>query len=96
MLRCGDYKYIYYVGYKPQLFCVASDPMERNDLIDDPAYSETAARLDAQLRQICDPEAVNDMIKENQEKILSEHGGRESVLATFEPVLFSPTPQITK
>lgn len=96
MLRWGDYKYIYYVGYKPQLFCITADQAEQNDLIDNPAYSEIAARLDTQLRQICDPEAVNDMIKENQEKILSEHGGRESVMATFEPVLFSPAPQITK
>lgn len=96
MVRWGDYKYIYYVGYKPQLFCITADPMELHDLIDDPAYAETAARLDEKLRKICDPEAVNDMIKASQEQILSEHGGRENVLATFEPVLFSPTPQITK
>lgn len=96
MLRYGDYKYIYYVGYKPQLFCIRTDPMELKDLIDDPAYAEIAARLDARLHEICNPEAVNDMIKDKQEKILSEHGGREQVLASFEPVLFSPPPKITQ
>ena len=96
MIRYCDYKYIYYVGYKPQLFCIRTDPMEQNDLIDDPAYKEIAAQLDARLRQICNPEAVNDMIKDKQEKILSEHGGREQVLASFEPVLFSPPPKITQ
>lgn len=94
MVRCGDFKYIYYVGYHPQLFNIAEDPEELHDLIDDPRYKETADKLDRVMRTIGNPEKINVMVKESQERILNEHGGREKVLADFTPVVYSPAPKV--
>lgn len=92
MLRHGDYKYIYYVGYPPQLFNVIEDPHELHDLIDDPKYSGLAAEMDRRLRAIADPEEVDAEAKALQESLLDIHGGREYVLAEFKPVVYSPAP----
>ena len=94
MLRSGNYKYIYYVGYKPQLFDIEKDPHEMHDLIDDPAYSEIAEKMDQNLRKIGDPETINAAVKKKQEEMLDAHGGREKVLAEFTPVVYSPAPKV--
>lgn len=94
MLRWGDYKYIYYVGYHPQLFDITNDPHEMHDLIDNPKYKDIAQKLDRMLREIGNPEEINVFVKEEQEKILDEHGGREKVLSDFTPVVYSPAPKI--
>ncbi len=92
MLRHGKYKYIYYVGYPPQLFNVVKDPEEMHDLIDDPAFAELAEEMDARLRSVADPEEVDAKAKALQESILNAHGGREHVLRDFIPVVYSPAP----
>ncbi len=44
--RIGEYKLLYYThNGRKQLFNVAKDPWETNDLIGDPAFSETALEL---------------------------------------------------
>ncbi len=96
MLRHGDFKYIYYVGYPPQLFNVIEDPYELCDLIDDPTYSDLAAAMDARLRSVGDPEEVDAKAKALQESLLNAHGGREHVLAKFRPVVYSPAPRTEK
>lgn len=93
MLRHGEYKYIYYVGYKPQLFHVNTDPYDQHDLIDDPAYAEIAADMDRRLRRTANPEKINAEVKAGQEAILNQFGGREKVLESFTPVIYSPAPK---
>ena len=92
MLRHGDYKYIYYVGYQPQLFNLQKDPHELDDLITDPAYRETAKEMDKRLRSVGDPEDIDAKAKALQEEILASHGGREKVLRDLKPVVYSPAP----
>ncbi len=45
MVRTADWKYIFYEGHRPQLFHLAEDAMEQNDLGDDPAFAERRAEL---------------------------------------------------
>lgn len=59
-LREGDIKYIVYDGgdNREQLFNLATDPGEMNNLVGDPCHMETLATMRAKLRAHC--EASND------------------------------------
>ena len=59
MVRDDRYKLIYYVGMPHQLFDLDVDPDEAGNLADDPAHAAILARLEAELRAICDPEAID-------------------------------------
>ena len=56
MLRRGDWKYVAYVGYEPQLFDLKGDPEEVRDLAKD--SSDVVKEMDSLLRKIVDIEAV--------------------------------------
>lgn len=91
MIRYRQYKYIYYVKYKPQLFDLVRDPREQHDLAGDPAYEDVIREMDTILReQFCDPEVINRQAKSEQEELLAKNGGKEAVLKTL--VSFSPIP----
>ncbi len=66
MLKKGHHKLCHYVGHTPQLFDVESDPLENNDLAPDPEHATTLADMDRALRELIDPEAVNERCKQNQ------------------------------
>ena len=55
MIREGQYKYVHYVGYPPQLFDLAADPEEEVDLGTDPAHEAIRAICEVNRRSICDP-----------------------------------------
>lgn len=76
MLRDGNLKLIYHVGMPAQLFDLEADPDELEDL--GPDHPETA-RLEALLRRICDPEAVDARAKADQRAKAEFWGGREAV-----------------
>jgi arylsulfatase K len=57
LLRAGDWKYVVYVGYEPQLFNLAEDPDEIHNLAAE--RPRTVAQLDALLRSIVDYEEVD-------------------------------------
>ncbi len=61
MLRDGDWKYVAYAGSDPQLFNLAEDPDEINNLAD----SEPAVRdeMDSRLREIVDYQYVDRLVK---------------------------------
>ncbi|PSW20585.1 DUF4976 domain-containing protein [Photobacterium sanctipauli] len=80
MIRKGDYKYIHYVGYKPQLFNLKADPEELNDISELPEMNEVVIELEAELRKICDPEEVDIRAKADQEKLVNENGGRDYIV----------------
>ncbi len=94
MIRDGVYKYIYYVGYPPQLFHIIRDPRELHDLAADPESAEIVRRMDAALRSVVNPEQVNAEVKARQEAILNANGGRETVRTSFVPVIYSPAPTV--
>ncbi len=81
MIRRGRWKYIHYVGLEPQLYDLKDDPGERRDLGAHPDHAEVRRELEAELRVICDPEAVDRRAKADQAAIVEQHGGVEAVLA---------------
>lgn len=81
MIRKGDFKYVHYVGMPPQLFDLATDPLERHDLGRDPGYKGLVADFERALRMIVDPDAANGQAHIDQAARLAAFGGREAVLA---------------
>jgi choline-sulfatase len=78
MLRKGRWKYHEYVGYKPELFDLESDPDEAINKVDDPACIAVVKELRNQLRQIADPDVVDQLAKADQRKLVEKFGGREA------------------
>jgi len=79
MVRKGAYKLIYYVGYASQLFDLENDPDERHDLAGLTEHRQTCEEMEALLRQIVDPEAVNARAKADQSARIATAGGRDAV-----------------
>ncbi len=77
MLRKGDLKLIEYVGFEPELFNLAEDPEELTNQAQNPAYANDLTRMQNELRQICDPEAVNAQAFKDQDAMIEAYGGRE-------------------
>lgn len=88
MLRDGRWKLIYHVGMARQLFDLATDPAELADL--GPDHPE-ADRLEALLREICDPEAVDARAKADQRRWIEHWGGAEAILADG-TLVYTPPP----
>lgn len=80
MLRHGNLKYLYYVGFRPQLYDLARDPGELRDVSADPEYRDAIKRLETELRSLIDPEAIDARAKADQRAIVERNGGREAVV----------------
>jgi choline-sulfatase len=91
MLREGAEKLVYYVGMPPQLFDLAADPDEAHDLVADGTGLDRARMLEAKLRTICDPEAVDAQAKASQRAWADRWGGREAIAAEGF-LVFTPPP----
>ena len=77
MLRKGKWKFHYYVNYHPELFDLDADPEETTDLGADPGHAEVVRQMEAALREICDPEAIDALAKSDQQALIDQHGGRD-------------------
>ena len=86
MLRNLQYKYIYHVGNRPQLFDIKSDPEEKVDLAEDSSYEPTLNFFKKELRKLLDPEAVDRKAKEDQKAKIESAGGESRVrqMGTFD------------
>ena len=78
MLRKGRWKYHCYVGFRPELFDLQDDPEELVDLAQSAAHAGVLASMDAALRQICDPDAVDRQAQADQAALIEHHGGIEA------------------
>ncbi len=93
VLRDGTMKLIHHVGMPPQLFDLGSDPDELNNLAD---YApDTVKVLEAKLRHVCDPEAMDARAKADQRKWVDHWGGKERVAGSSQ-ILFTPPPGVSK
>ena len=81
MIRKGNHKLVYYVDYPPQLFDLVSDPEEVTDLAGHANAQPILDDLVAELRKICDPEAIDRQAKQTQKELLAVSGGRAAVVA---------------
>jgi choline-sulfatase len=81
MLRQGQYKYIYYEGFAPELFNLKTDPEEVNDLAGEPEMNQVLDNFLAKLNEICDPVAIDQQAKKDQLALIALHGGARKILA---------------
>lgn len=94
MIRRGQWKYVHYVGYAPELFDLDNDPEEMVNLAGDTRHAATLAELEAVLRaQLAPdtPEAIDARAKADQGAHVDKHGGREVILGQA-PIHGSPVP----
>ena len=91
MIRHGQYKYVHYAAYAPQLFDLQADPEELRDLAQDAAYATVLSECRARLYAICDPAEVDARAKKRQGELLALNGGREAVIKRGD-LGFSPPP----
>ena len=80
MLTRGRYKYHYYVDYPPELFDIEADREETRNLAADPEYKDVLTGLEAALRSMLDPEAVDRRAKDDQNALVARHGGADAAL----------------
>lgn len=77
MLRKGDWKLVHYHNFDPELFNLAQDPEETTNRAKDPDAASVLADLEAELRNICDPAAMNDLAFADQDALIESYGGPE-------------------
>jgi choline-sulfatase len=81
MIRHGRWKYVHHVGFRPELFDLAADPGETQDLAERPEMAPVLAECEARLRLICDPEAVSAEAFSDQRRNIAAHGGVDAIKA---------------
>lgn len=91
MLRTLRHKYVHYVNAPPQLFDLEADPEELHDLAADPAHAALLGRMEARLRGMLDPEAVDAEAKAAQAIMMARHGG-ETAIRARERMAYTPPP----
>ena len=92
MIRTGRWKYVYHVGYQPQLFNLVNDPMEVDDLSLNSEFTSVRNRCESLLRSICDPERENNQAFEDQRSMIKKLGGEENI-TQYELFDFTPVPK---
>ena len=79
MVRSGRWKYVYYVGDRPQLFDLIADPDELDDLGLSPVHETVRVDLERKLREVVDPEKASAQAFEDQAALLESFGGRDGI-----------------
>lgn len=88
MLLEGPWKYVYYPGYRAQLFNLKDDPNEHEDLSENLTFKHVLDELEACLRKMLDPEEVNARALKSQADIVESLGGYEAINAMEEADIF--------
>jgi choline-sulfatase len=91
MIRHGDFKYVHYVAYPPQLFDLVNDAEELHDLAPEPSYAPVLEECRQRLCAICDPAEVDARAKARQAQLLEAAGGRDAVIQRGD-LGFTPPP----
>ena len=85
MLRRGEWKYIVYVGYAPQLFNLRDDPDEIRNLA--AARPDVVREMDAKLREIVDYPAVDAKVKEYDRRSFRQWRKEQRAAGTYEQTM---------
>ena len=80
MVTDGKQKLVHYTHEAPHLFDLVTDPDELVDLSTSPEHRGLWRRLDAQLREILDPEATDARCRADQMAKVEAFGGKEQVI----------------
>jgi choline-sulfatase len=95
MLRTLRHKYVHYINAPPQLFDLETDPEELVDLGTSSTAAALRQTLEARLRTLLDPEAVDAQAKADQAAMIDHHGG-EAFIRAKQPAAFTPPPAAGK
>lgn len=90
MVRRGQWKYIYYEGFEPELFDLENDPEELVNLAGNADKQSTLNSLHKDLLAICDPVNTNTQAHADQAAMIKRYGGRESALKLGAPAATPP------
>jgi choline-sulfatase len=82
MLRQGRFKFNYYVGFEPELFDLARDPLELDNLAQQKAHAERVRYFETRLRELLDPEAIDEEARADQARLVEAFGGVERALGS--------------
>jgi arylsulfatase K len=85
MLRRDDWKYITYVGYEPQLFNLADDPWEVNNLAQ--VRPNVVAELEAQLCQVVDYREADARAKAYDKRSFRRWRDEQKTAGTYEQTM---------
>jgi choline-sulfatase len=95
MLRTLRHKYVHYINNSPELYDLEADPEELNNLASNNAAAGIRAEMEAKLRALLDPEAVDAQAKADQAAMIEHHGG-EDALRKRQPGSYTPPPASAK
>lgn len=93
MIRRGQYKYLYYVGFAPQLFDLGKDPHETSDLGTSLDHEDIRAAMKKELYRLVDPERVNEQAHLAQAKLVALHGGAQQISQAAKNFSGTPAPE---
>jgi choline-sulfatase len=79
MIRKNQFKYVYYPGYRPQLFDLEKDPYESTDLGTETAYRQEVQACHQALCTLVNAGQVNELAFSDQTARISELGGRKAI-----------------
>lgn len=79
MIRQGDWKFIHYEGFEPELFNLKDDPEELENLANNTDCANLVATMKAALLSICDPQRVDAQALHDQQALVERHGGIDAV-----------------
>jgi len=85
MIRRGDWKYIHYEGFEPELFNLKDDPEELDNLAADPSVNSMRDALHQALISICDPGATDAMAHRDQYDMIERYGGFDMAMKMGAP-----------
>ena len=95
MIRKGNWKYTYYVGFEPELFDLKNDPEEVINLAGDADHQNIVEEMHSELLNICDPEAMDLLAHSDQAAMVERYGGREAALKLGAPGA-TPPPSVNQ
>ena len=93
MIRKGNWKYNYYVGFEPELFDLKNDPEEMVNLAGVEEHADKQEELHADLLAICDPEEIDALAHADQAALVESYGGRDAALKLGAPAA-TPPPKV--
>lgn len=88
MIRRGRFKYVWTRTDPAQLYDLEADPMERENLYDDPAHAETAAAFDAERAKRWDADGLHEEVLADQRRrrfVWEALGAGEHTAWDFQP-----------
>lgn len=93
MIRQGNWKLIYYHGFEPQLFNLATDPHELNDLSSAPEHADIKTKLLNRLLENWDPDEIERrMLDKQKDKEILGFWARET--SPTEAYVWDLTPEM--